>query len=138
MVKGNISDESVFWSIEPWGDGTFYMVNEANGTDWHLANHNGGIILDSNITVPEGGKPPGGQRWTLNPIENAKIDDERFSSVEVSAKVYVILGFGISSNVLSCEVADSYSDLFTTNLTNRITDRLTSRNHIHIHRHTSV
>ncbi|KAF2653231.1 hypothetical protein K491DRAFT_680723 [Lophiostoma macrostomum CBS 122681] len=83
MVKGNISDESVYWTITPWNDGTYYMVNEANGTNWHLGNHNGIIILDSNITKAPDGTAPGEQRWTLHPIENATINDSRFSSVEL-------------------------------------------------------
>ena len=78
MVRGNISDDSVFWAITPWGDGTFYMTNAANGTAWHLGVNDAGlIIMDSNIQGT-----PNRQRWSFDTI--AEINDNAFSTVSVS------------------------------------------------------
>jgi len=35
-----LSDNGMFWTIEPWGDGTFFFTNAANGTAWHLNSKN--------------------------------------------------------------------------------------------------
>ncbi|KAF2715513.1 hypothetical protein K504DRAFT_422349 [Pleomassaria siparia CBS 279.74] len=78
MVRGNVSDDSVFWNVTPWGDGTFYLTNKENGTDWHLNKKgDGGVSLSSNITLPQNG-----QRWSFAAIE--PINDDSFATVDVS------------------------------------------------------
>ncbi|KAK0103075.1 hypothetical protein ONS95_000747 [Cadophora gregata] len=32
----SLSDDSMFWTIGPWGDGTFWLSNAANGSDWRM------------------------------------------------------------------------------------------------------
>jgi hypothetical protein len=36
MRNYTLSDNSMFWQIQPWADGTSYLTNAANGTGWHL------------------------------------------------------------------------------------------------------
>lgn len=78
IARGDIADASVYWSISPWGDGTWYMTNAANGTGYHLNREdgNGTLSIDANITAPQNG-----QRWGFKEI--TEINDSRFSSVNV-------------------------------------------------------
>ncbi|KAF2735934.1 hypothetical protein EJ04DRAFT_178253 [Polyplosphaeria fusca] len=64
MVKNTIADLSVFWTIGPWGDGTFHMSNGANGTQWQVEKMGSGLLaMSSNLTVERLG-----QRWTFEKI----------------------------------------------------------------------
>ncbi|KAF2477542.1 uncharacterized protein BDR25DRAFT_274753 [Lindgomyces ingoldianus] len=77
MIKNTISDDAVYWTVTPWGDGTFYLTNGENGTSWHLKKKaNGLLALDSNITAPQNG-----QRFSFKTI--GAINDKKFSSVNV-------------------------------------------------------
>jgi hypothetical protein len=38
MVRGNITDESVYWQIKPWDDGYYYLTNKKDGSGLHLSN----------------------------------------------------------------------------------------------------
>lgn len=80
MRNVTIADDSMFWSISPWGDGTFYLANAANGTDWHLQVRSNSLLsMSSNITVPQSG-----QRFSFN--EQAPIVNEPgFSTVALPA-----------------------------------------------------
>jgi hypothetical protein len=72
-------DNSMFWSIDPWGDGTFYLTNAANQSDWHLnVKDNGLMSLSSNIT-----KPQDGQAFSFQEL-SGRVDDVKYSSVVVS------------------------------------------------------
>lgn len=119
IVQNNVSDESVYWNIKPWGDGTFYMTNAANGSSWHLGWHNGLAILDSNITEPQPG-----QSWSFKPIKNATIDDSAYSSVNVSSQAAKFRG--ASSDLTTA--SQRYSDHFL----NRISYRCSI---YYIHKH---
>jgi hypothetical protein len=78
MIRGNESDDSIFWRITPWGDGTFFMSNKQNKTDWHLARKRNALYaMDSNIT-----SKPNGQRWSFD--DNTEIKIDGFSTVDVS------------------------------------------------------
>lgn len=84
MLRGDLTDDSVYWSVTPWGDGTFFMTNGANGTAWHLQKKgNGWVALNSNTT-----DTPPGQRWSFTAIHDgdkaAKINDKNYSTVDVS------------------------------------------------------
>jgi len=71
------SDDSMFWQIHPWGDGTFYFTNAANRTAWHLeVNSNSQMAMSSNITAPQDG-----QSFTFNQLD--AINDSSYSSVIV-------------------------------------------------------
>lgn len=80
MAQGNTSDDSVFWKISPWGDGTFYMTNKQNGTEWNLGQAMVGndvtVVLDSNKTGT-----PGTQRFSFRALN--KIGTDNFSTVTV-------------------------------------------------------
>jgi hypothetical protein len=77
MIRGNISDDSVYWNVSIWGDGTFYLTNKANKTDWHLTRKGNSLAaMTSNIT---GDQP--GQHFLFDRI--SAINDERFSTVAV-------------------------------------------------------
>jgi hypothetical protein len=78
MKDASIQDDSMFWQIDPWGDGTFFMTNANNGSDWHLnVKDNGRMSLSSNITQPQEG-----QQFSFERLD--VIDDVRYSSVIVS------------------------------------------------------
>lgn len=77
MFNSTLSDDSMFWQISPWGDGTFFLTNAANGTAWHLlVKSNSLMAMSSNITFPQDG-----QSFSFNPL--GTIDDDRFSSINV-------------------------------------------------------
>ncbi|CZT03106.1 uncharacterized protein RAG0_09975 [Rhynchosporium agropyri] len=67
-----VLDDSIFWQIEPWGDGTWYLQNAQNGSAWHLQQKpNSLMAMSSNITTTP---PRNGQRFSfkqLQPIQNA-------------------------------------------------------------------
>lgn len=72
-----ITDDSRYWQISPWGDGTFYLTNLANGTAWHLTNKPTSLMaMSSNITAPQDG-----QRFTFNAL--GAINDGKYSTVAV-------------------------------------------------------
>ncbi|TAQ87943.1 hypothetical protein B7494_g3734 [Chlorociboria aeruginascens] len=75
MTNSTLSDDSMFWQISPWGDGTFYFTNAANGTAWHL-NVKGNTLMSmsSNITAPQAQ-----QGFTFTQLDT--IDNVKFSSV---------------------------------------------------------
>lgn len=74
-----LCDNSMFWKISPWGDGTFYLSNAQNGTDWHLnVRDNSLISMSSNITAPQDG-----QRFSFTQLKEA-INDPDYSTVMVS------------------------------------------------------
>lgn len=57
MVTYNVSDNSMFWQIEPWGDGASYFDNLVNGSAWQLNTLNTGLmVMDSNITSAQLGE----------------------------------------------------------------------------------
>jgi hypothetical protein len=71
-------DNSLFWQIDPWGNGNFYLRNAANQSEWHLhIKDNGGLSMSSNITKPQ-------ESQELSFREMDKIDDVEYSSVIVS------------------------------------------------------
>lgn len=77
MRNSTLSDDSMFWNIILWGDGTFFFTNAASGTAWHLdVKPNSIMVMSSNITAPQDR-----QRFTFNQLRI--IDDESFSSVVV-------------------------------------------------------
>jgi hypothetical protein len=78
MVKGSVTDDSIYWMFSPWEDGTFFMTNKKNGTNWHLEKrYSGFIVLSSNVTAPQDG-----QRWSFEPIE--AINNVKYSTISVS------------------------------------------------------
>jgi hypothetical protein len=78
MANYLISDDSMFWKISPWGDGTFFFTNAANGTAWNLAiKPNSLMVMTSNISAPQDA-----QRFSFT--QQGTIDDVRYSSVLVS------------------------------------------------------
>lgn len=77
MRNVTLSDNSMFWAISPWGDGTFYLTNAANGTEWHLnVKSNSLLSISSNITAPQSG-----QSFSFN--EQGTINQAGFSSVSL-------------------------------------------------------
>ncbi|EPE36514.1 hypothetical protein GLAREA_08677 [Glarea lozoyensis ATCC 20868] len=75
MRDAEIQDDSMFWQIDPWGDGTFFMTNANNGSDWHLNVKDTGLMsLSSNVTQPQGG-----QQFNFGRLD--AIDDVKYSSV---------------------------------------------------------
>lgn len=88
MINGTIADDSIYWNISPWGDGTFFMTNGANGTAWHLKKKDNGLLcMDSNIIDPQPG-----QRWSFTDEQDDVIRDlPQFSTVSVSHRYQALL-----------------------------------------------
>jgi hypothetical protein len=80
MCNVSFADNSMFWTISPWGDGTFFFANAANGTDWHLqVKSNSLLAMSSNITAPQNG-----QRFSFNQ-QGPIVNKPGFSSVALPA-----------------------------------------------------
>ncbi|KAH6711355.1 hypothetical protein BKA61DRAFT_610824 [Leptodontidium sp. MPI-SDFR-AT-0119] len=76
MTNASLADDSMFWRIEPWGDGTFFFTNAANGSAWHLQlKPNSLMAMSSNITTP----PRDGQRFSFKQL--GQIQNANFSTV---------------------------------------------------------
>jgi len=89
-----LSDDSKFWQISPWGDGTFFLTNAANGTAWHLlVKSNSLMAMSSNITLPQDG-----QSFSFNAL--GIIDDDNFSSLNVYTTLPVIFKQHTNINTL--------------------------------------
>jgi streptogramin lyase len=72
-----IADNSMYWSIKPWGDGSFWMENQANGSAWHLEKETTGLMtMSSNIT-----KPQTGQSFEFKQLD--QINDAKYSTLKV-------------------------------------------------------
>ncbi|KAF2112632.1 hypothetical protein BDV96DRAFT_602024 [Lophiotrema nucula] len=80
MIKNTLADESVYWTVTPWGDGTFFLTNGANGTAWHLMRKvNGGLVLSSNLSEPHDG-----QRWTFKAWQGVNnVNNARYSTINL-------------------------------------------------------
>lgn len=77
MVSAVQADDSMFWNISPWGDGTFYFTNAANGTAWHLTvKSNSLMAMTSNISVQQDAQ-------SFSFLQLGTIDDSSYSSVVV-------------------------------------------------------
>ncbi|KAF2812570.1 uncharacterized protein BDZ99DRAFT_496960 [Mytilinidion resinicola] len=75
MAYYGLSDTSMYWQIAPWGDGTFYMTNAANGTEWHLESEgNGHIVMSSD------GEARNNQAFSFKAM--GEINDAVFSTVD--------------------------------------------------------
>ncbi|OAL48309.1 hypothetical protein IQ07DRAFT_96181 [Pyrenochaeta sp. DS3sAY3a] len=103
IARGDIADASAYWSISPWGDGTWFMTNAANGTGYHLNREdgNGTLSIDPNITAPQNG-----QRWGFKEI--TEINDSRFSTVNLLGAVIATSSAPVSS------ITSSSSSISTT------------------------
>jgi hypothetical protein len=72
-----LADDSMYWSIQPWGDGSFWMENQANGSDWHLEKETTGLMtMSSNLTEPQHG-----QSFLFKQLE--PINDVKYSTLLV-------------------------------------------------------
>jgi hypothetical protein len=70
-------DASLYWSILPWGDGSFWMENMQNGSAWHLEKETTGLMqMSSNIT-----KPQVGQSFIFKPL--GKISQKAYGTLTV-------------------------------------------------------
>jgi hypothetical protein len=74
------ADQSMYWTIGPWGDGSFFLTNRANGTNWHLEKKpNALMAMSSNTTAPQPG-----QSFLFKAL--TKIDDQSYSTVQVCSQ----------------------------------------------------
>ncbi|KAL6707238.1 hypothetical protein ACN47E_004226 [Coniothyrium glycines] len=77
LARGDIADASAYWTLSPWGDGTFYMWNAANTSDYRMMKKGSGTMaMSGNITAPQAG-----QRWQFDKI--AEINDAQYSTVSL-------------------------------------------------------
>lgn len=84
MTNASLADDSMFWRIEPWGDGTFFFTNAANGSAWHLQlKPNSLMAMSSNITTP----PRDGQRFSFKQL--GQIQNANFSTVVVGISIFL-------------------------------------------------
>lgn len=79
LANYNVTDETMFWQIEPWGDGTYYFSNLGNGSNWRLNLLDSGLMaMDSNITSAQSG-----EHFTFASLST--IGDDRYSTINVRA-----------------------------------------------------
>lgn len=102
MANYNVTDDSMFWQVEPWGDGTYHFSNLANGSDWRLNVLDTGLMaMDSNITSAQSG-----EHFTFTSLST--IGDSRYSTVNVS----LLKCFGIHGcEIIVDHLADNYTDV---------------------------
>jgi hypothetical protein len=86
-VQKNATDNSMFWKFGSWGDGTFYLSNESNGTDWHLSKKSTGLIMTSNITAPQ---PD--QGWVISAV--GVVDNPKFSTIRTPSTTIILSASG--------------------------------------------
>ncbi|PVH95374.1 hypothetical protein DM02DRAFT_632934 [Periconia macrospinosa] len=101
MVQANVSDDSIYWKISPWGDGTFFLSNKKNGTAWHLARQASLMAMDSNVQ-----DKPDGQRWNFRTF-NESIDNPKFSTIDLS------MGKSTATTITSSNPSTSQTDTAT-------------------------
>lgn len=77
LANYNVTDDSMFWQVAPWGDGTYHFSNLANGSDWRLnVLGNALMAMDSNITSAQSG-----EHFTFTSMST--IGDSQYSTVNV-------------------------------------------------------
>lgn len=79
MAWYNVTEASMFWEVTPWGDGTYYLSNLANGSSWRLdaLDDKRHMVLDSNITSAQSG-----EHFTFSSLST--IGNSLYSSYNVS------------------------------------------------------
>ncbi|KAF2493326.1 hypothetical protein BU16DRAFT_583444 [Lophium mytilinum] len=75
MAYYAISDAAMYWHFVPWGDGSFYMTNAANGTDWHLESEG-----DGHAVMSSDSKARNNQAFVFKPL--GEINDAAFSTID--------------------------------------------------------
>lgn len=72
-----VEDLSIYWSIKPWGDGSYWLENLGNGSAYHLEKWPTGLMsMSSNIT-----KPQSGQSFVFATL--GKINNNAYSTLTV-------------------------------------------------------
>jgi hypothetical protein len=85
IVRGDIADATVYWSFGRWGDGTYWLSNAANTTDWHYDVSKTNAMKMSRDIAP----PQADQRWNFEAV--AVIDDSTYSTVDVNPILHLSL-----------------------------------------------
>ncbi|KAJ4356495.1 uncharacterized protein N0V89_004529 [Didymosphaeria variabile] len=86
VVRGNISDDSAFWNVGTWKDGTFFLSNKANKTAYHLTRKKDSLgAMTSNISADD---PLPGQHFSFQPL--SAINDNAFSTVSLPSATSTI------------------------------------------------
>ena len=105
MHNHTLSDNSMFWQITPWGDGTFFFTNSANGTAWHLDVLPSALMaMSSNITAPQDS-----QRYSFTTL--GAINDEAFSTVDVGNLNIDIISYSPLTPIHEDSSGNSYAYL---------------------------
>ncbi|KAK2615503.1 hypothetical protein N8I77_002253 [Diaporthe amygdali] len=75
LANYNVTDDSMFWTVAPWGDGTYYFSNLANGSEWRLS------VMDNKLMVMDSNTLPAqsGEHYTFTSLST--IGDSRYSTV---------------------------------------------------------
>jgi hypothetical protein len=79
MRNYSISDDSMLWTISPWGDGTFSFSNAANGTGLNLMLKSDGfmVMMNSSDTTSQNA-----ERFAIKQL--SAVNDRSFSTVMVN------------------------------------------------------
>ncbi|KAK7544778.1 uncharacterized protein J3D65DRAFT_673499 [Phyllosticta citribraziliensis] len=88
MVNPMLPDVSWLWAMGKWADGSFYLWNAENGTNWHLNT----TVLPSGHTemVSLNPQPKQGQAFTFK--ELGEINNQTFSTINVRDEDLVLSG----------------------------------------------
>jgi hypothetical protein len=82
MRNNSISDDSMLWTISPWGDGTFSFSNAANGTDMNLMLKSDGMMVMMNSSDPGS---QNAERFVIKQL--SVVNDRSFSTIRVHKKL---------------------------------------------------
>jgi hypothetical protein len=80
MIRGNVSDDSIYWNVGTFPDGTFFLSNKLNKTTYHLTRKGNSLAAMTSNTSASLDLP--GQHFSFDAI--SAIDNQRFSTVSVS------------------------------------------------------
>ncbi|KAF2852688.1 hypothetical protein T440DRAFT_466811 [Plenodomus tracheiphilus IPT5] len=103
LARGDVSDNSAFWTIGSWGDDFWYLSNAANGTSRLNKKGTGLVEMSENITAPQSG-----ERWKFDAIDS--INDPQYSRVN-------LLGAVIATSTTSSGTLSSSTSSPTTSFT---------------------
>lgn len=130
MFRGDVVDNNVYWNFGTWGDGMFYLTNAINGT-YHLNKKNNGIMAMSNVIAA----PQNGQRFGFEAV--AKIDDEKYSSVNVGSVAPACKDCDIDTCIVNRSIFDIAEQQFSSDRRFRYIDAYVGYIVLHFSHHIS-
>jgi hypothetical protein len=94
-INAKFAGEEVFWRIQPYDNGQFYLENVANGSAWHLfVKGSAFLAMTSNIAGKQ-------QNQVFNFTQKGEINNSRFSTFKAPALLATATDISRSSSATS-------------------------------------